>query len=130
MPYLTEEEYKDMGFAEIASPFSFDNLLIKASALLDTITLSYYQYRDLNSDTKYMQQRFKSALACQIEHFQTVKATSSTALNNKPTSVSMGRTSISYGSKGNGDSKANKIVSEDVYLYLSGTGLLSRGACR
>lgn len=127
MTYLTEQEYEEMGFAKIVSPFSFDNLLTKASLMLDVITLNHYQYHDLASDTSFKAKRFKMALATQINHFQELGVTSSDEQDDYA-SVSIGRTSWTYKDKKTG--KVSSVQSDDVMLYLSGTGLLSRGVCR
>ncbi|MDB1652573.1 hypothetical protein PMU66_02645 [Enterococcus durans] len=51
------------------------------------------------------------------------------SINNAPQSFSAGRTSISNASRYNpsGENESKPLVSEDIYIYLEGTGLLYRG---
>lgn len=129
MPYLTQEEYTEMGFALIGGPFSFDQLLNRAIPLLDNVTRHFYRKNDMEADYPYRVEQFKRAIGCQIEYFYENKALTSNKLNNRPASVSMGRTSVSYGSnsKKGGETATKPMLCPDVYVYLEGTGLLNRG---
>lgn len=127
MPYLTYSEYKSFLFAEV-DEIEFDRLLNRASDVLDNVTGDFYQFNVLETDITYRQRKFKKAVACQIDYFHEMGATTSHGLN-EPATVSIGRTSMSSGAKG---SKAeveptNKVVSQDALSFLEGTGLLYRG---
>lgn len=126
MPYLTEQEYKNMGFADIAEPFNFDNLLTKASMMLDVLTLNFYKKHDLSEDKSFRAERFKMAVATQINHYIEVDATTTSELEDFE-SVTIGRTSVKYANKSKG--KLNALQSDDVMTLLSTTGLLNRGVC-
>ena len=125
MPYLTYEEYKNPNVDEE----TFDELLVKASALLDHITNNFYVKNNIAADTEWRAKKFKQALKAQIEYF--VEAGSSTfeGLNREPQSFSAGRTSVTntsrYSTKGANESKP--LIAEEVYIYLAGTGLLYSG---
>lgn len=127
MPYLTYEEYNELGFTEIEQ-IEFEKLLKRASDVLDNVTSYFYRQNDLESDVSLRKEQFKKSIAAQIEYFYEMGATNSHGLN-EPTHVQIGRTSVSEGARNSGgkDEQKNNIVSDDVYIYLSGTGLLYRG---
>lgn len=128
MPYLTQTEYEEMGFAKISGPYSFDQLLNRATGVLDNITRHYYHKADISSDNPFRSKQFKKALGTQIEYLFENKAMTSNKINNRPNSVSMGRTSLNYGSsRSDGKSAEKSLICPDVYSHLEGTGLLNRG---
>ena len=127
MTYLTYNEYVSLGFTEIEGR-EFSLLVKKASSVLDSVTRYFYKHNDLETDINLRKSQFKKALAAQIEYFYEVGGTTIYSVN-EPRSITIGRTSMSQGAKGStsgNESKAN-IVSDDVYLYLKGTGLLYCG---
>jgi hypothetical protein len=123
MPYLTYDEYISLGFPEIDQT-EFEKLLKKAEDVLDSVTRSFYRFHDIETDIPFRRDKFKKALACQIEYFHDIGAISTHEINN-PLSVQIGRTQISTGEAN--QKKTNTIVAPDVFLYLSETGLLYRG---
>jgi hypothetical protein len=123
MPYLTYDEYISLGFPELDQT-EFDKLLKKAEDVLDSVTRNFYRFHDLETDVSYRRDKFKKAVACQIEYFHDIGATSTHEIND-PLTVQIGRTQISTGEAN--QKKTNTIVAPDVYLYLSDTGLLYRG---
>lgn len=128
MGYLTEEEYKGMGFAEIGGSFSFDNLLMRASAVLDNLTRNYYTFTSFDDDYEWRVDKFKQAIGLQIEYFVQNEATSTSQLNDRPMSVTMGRTSVSRGGKAQTlEGSEVTLQCPDVPMILEGTGLLYRG---
>lgn len=129
MSYLTEKEYLDLGFTEIVDPFTFDSLLKKATTKLDSLTRYYYHSHDIETDNETRVHQFKMALGAQIDYSQATRVTSSADVVNRPKSVSMGRTSVSYGGSSGSAASGDLIptLNPDVYTILSGTGLLHRG---
>src|SRR5690625_2219091 len=126
MKYLTYEEYKEFGFAELEET-EFNKLIKKASDVLNYITRDFYVFQDLETDNEYRKIKFKKAVAAQIEYFYDMGATSSHNLN-EPGTVTIGRTTVSKGARNSTQiEQKESIVSDDVYMYLSGTGLLYRG---
>jgi|SRR5690625_1497814 len=123
MPYLTYQEFTELGFPEIEET-EFNKLLPKASDEIDNVTRSFYEFNDINDDVEFRRIRFKKAVAAQIQYFHDMGATSSHEINN-PLSVQIGRTQMSQGVAN--QKKTNTVVSEDAINYLSGTGLLYRG---
>lgn len=135
MPYLTYDEFKtltdktDEEFPESA----FKKWLPKASAVLDSVTSNFYQFNDITDDRiAFRVNRFKLALCSQICYFQEVGADTFEEINKAPQSVGIGSTSISNGSRygSGGKAESKNLEAEDLYIYLSGTGLLYRGVDR
>ena len=133
MAYITFDEYKELAVAAYDNVDKFNANLSKASAVIDNITNNFYQFNDLEADmVRFRADRFKLALCAQIDYFIEVGGNTSEAVNKAPQSFSVGRTSISSGSRNNasGQNETNQLVAEDVYIYLEGTGLLYRGVAR
>ena len=125
MPYLTYQEFTELGFPEIEET-EFNKLLPKASDVLNSVTRSFYEFNDINDDVEFRRIRFKKAVAAQIQYFHDMGATSSHELNN-PLSVQIGRTQMSMGERNQQNVNKFGTTSDDVYLHLQGTGLLYRG---
>ena len=133
MAYITFDEYKELTAAANDNVDKFNANLSKASAVIDNITNNFYQFNDLETDkVKFRADRFKLALCAQIDYFIEVGGNTFEAVNKAPQSFSVGRTSISSGSRNNasGQNETNQLVAEDVYIYLEGTSLLYRGVAR
>ncbi|MEK0285921.1 hypothetical protein [Caldifermentibacillus hisashii] len=125
MPYLTYEEYNQLGFADMEEA-EFNKLLPKASDVLDSVTRFFYCENDLESDVPIRKEQFKKAVAAQVEYFHETGATTSYGMN-EPSTVTIGRTTLSEGSRNSQTAPRNDLISEDVYFYLRDTGLLYRG---
>ena len=133
MAYITFDEYKELTGAAGDKVDKFEANVSKASAVVDSITNNFYQFNDLDTDkVKFRADRFKLALCAQIDYFIEVGGKTFEAVNKAPQSFSLGRTSISSGSRYNasGQNETKQIVAEDVYIYLEGTGLLYRRVAR
>ena len=133
MAYITFDEYTELTATANDNVDKFNANLSKASAVIDNITNNFYQFNDLETDkVKFRANRFKLALCAQIDYFIEVGGNTFEAVNKAPQSFSVGRTSISSSSRNNasGQNETNQLVSEDVYIYLEGTGLLYRGVAR
>lgn len=128
MDYLSFEEFKELSQREIEKD-EFDKLIKKASAMLDTVTSFFYVRNDLEKDNLWRSRQFKMALCSQVEYFHVLGATTHEEINNAPQTFSAGRTSVSNASryKTNGKNESKSLVAEDVFVFLSGTGLLYRG---
>lgn len=129
MVYLTKEEYNKLPFTAIEDVAKFDKLLLKASAVLNNITRHFYVWNSLEEDNEWRSNQFKQAVACQIDYFVNTGQTSTEGLNSAPQNQQIGRVSVSQTSKfsATGKNESKSILSDDVYLYLEGTGLLNRG---
>lgn len=132
MAYLTYDEFKSLtGKSEETFPKeSFEKWLLKSSAVLDSVTRNFYQFNDLANDPiSFRANRFKLALCSQICYFQEIGSDTYEGINKAPQSIGIGSTSISNSSRyGNGGQAESKnLEAEDLYIYLSDTGLLYRG---
>src|SRR5690625_2489799 len=127
MPYLTFKEYQDVGFGELEED-EFDKLLPRASDVLNSVTRSFYEFNDIDEDVEFRRERFKKALAVQIQFFNDMGATTSYDIDT-PAHVQIGRTSGSTSSRYTGNNKddRNRLISEDALMYLRDTGLLYAG---
>jgi hypothetical protein len=128
MPYLTYEEYKDFGFAELEES-EFNRLLPKASDVVDGVTRHFYKFNNLDDDVPFRKEQFKKAVGAQIEYFHELGATTFEGVNKAPQTFQVGRTSVSNTSRYNpsGKNESKSLVAEEVYMYLEGTGLLYKG---
>lgn len=126
MPYLTYDEFKDLSQVDLEEP-KFNALIKKSSAILNNITGYFYVKNDIEKDNEWRVKQFKQALCAQIEYFHEVGATTFEGINNAPQSFSAGRTSVVNASRSSETSTEKSVVSEDVYIYLEGTGLLFSG---
>lgn len=126
MPYLTYDEYNDLGFSEIEETV-FNKLVLIAGDVLDHVTRNFYQFNSLDDDVEFRRTKFKKAVAAQVQFFHDMGATSSHELN-EPSHVQIGRTAISQNTRSSNSQEEtkNNIISNDVYIYLNDTGLLNR----
>src|SRR5699024_966688 len=120
MDYLTYDEFKEYSTREINEK-EFNNLLPKASAVLNAITDHFYVRFDMEIDNGWRVKQFKQALVAQIEYFDILGASSFEEINNAPQSFSAGRTSVTnprrYKVREQHESKG--VVAEDGYYYRS-----------
>ena len=126
MTYLTYQEYIEFGFPEIGEA-EFNKLLPKASDVVDSVTRSFYKFNDIEQDVPFRREQFKKAVAAQIQYFHDMGGTSSHELNEAQT-VTIGRTTVSTSNRNSSqEEQKNKLISDDVFMYLRYTGLLYRG---
>ncbi|MCM3324243.1 hypothetical protein [Cytobacillus kochii] len=128
MTYLNFEEFKELSNRDIDES-NFKKLLPKASAVIDNVTSHFYQRINIEKDNTWRVNKFKQALCTQIEYFHVLGATTFEEINNAPQTFQAGRTSVSNASRYNpsGANESKPLISEDVYIYLEGTGLLFSG---
>lgn len=132
MSYLTFEEFKSLTGRLDESKEAFDKYLLKASAVIDNITNSFYQLNPITEDKiTFRVERFKLALCAQVIYFSDLDADTFENLNSQPQTFSIGATTISNTSRYNagGSNESKSLVADDIYIYLEGTGLLYRGVC-
>jgi len=126
MPYLTYDEYIDLGFPEIGET-EFNRLLPKASDVVDSVTRSFYKFNDIEQDVPFRREQFKKAVAAQIQYFHDMGGTSSHELEVAET-VTIGRTTVSSTrSNSSNETKKSSIISDDALMYLRDAGFLYSG---
>lgn len=128
MSYLTHEEYKELGFSKVSDEKVFDELEQYAERQLNRVTGDFYMKNSLSDDTfKYRVDKFKIAMAVQIEYLNSVGVTSlSEILSASPASVSVGRMRIESGNT-NAATVGRTMVATEAYNELIYTGLLYKG---
>lgn len=128
MNYLTLEEFKELGFAEIND---FSDLRQKAEMAVDLFTNYFYQNNNLEDDIPPRKKAVKLAIANQIRYLNEsgiLTAEDKINLN----SVSIGRTTINYGGSRTSPAKieASKYnLALDTMNLLKSVGFGYRGVC-
>ena len=131
MARLTYAKYKLLSAKQVVEQ-EFNKLIAAAEDVINVETLRHYQFNDFDSDVVWRQEAYLMAIAKQVDYFSEVGATSLEAINARPQSISLGRTSISYGASQSA-AKENRVASllcDGARSSLSGTGLLFRGVKR
>ena len=128
MSYLTLEEYKELGFAEIEE---FSELKVKAEMAVDLYTNYFYQNNNLEDDFPPRKKAVKLAIANQIRY---LNETGILTAEDKHSlgSLSIGRTTVNYGSNGSSPAKieASKYnLALDTMNLLKSVGCGYRGVC-
>ena len=128
MNYLTLEEYKELGFAEIEE---FSELKVKAEMAVDLYTNYFYQNNNLDDDFPPRKKAVKLAIANQIRY---LNETGILTAEDKHSlgSLSIGRTTVNYGSSGTNPAKieASKYnLALDTMNLLKSVGFGYRGVC-
>lgn len=94
MSYLTQEEFVKMGFDEVSD---FDKLAQRAAIAINLYTQDIYnRYIDFETEADYRRQAVKLAMAFQIAYLDVSGIMTADDKQTLP-SVSIGRTSLSYG---------------------------------
>ena len=119
MTYLTEDEFVKLGFDEVAD---FDKLAKRAEVAINLYTQGIYQrHIDFDKEADYRKQAVKLAMAFQIAYLDVsgiITADDKQAM----TSVSIGRTSISYRKSQNGSAGQRFNLSLDAENILKQAG--------
>ena len=94
MSYLTQEEFVKMGFDEVSD---FDKLAQRAAIAINLYTQDIYnRYIDFETEADYRRQAVKLAMVFQIAYLD-VSGIMTADDKQTLSSVSIGRTSLSYG---------------------------------
>ena len=130
--YITYEEFIASGEYTDIPQDEFNKLEKKAGLVLDSLTRFFYKSRSLENDVEFRREAFKMAMVEQIDYFygNSITKVSDLTSNGDYASVTIGRTSQSLNTGANSSNSQSKETSEDVLLYLRGTGLLYRGLGR
>lgn len=119
MTYLTEDEFVKLGFDEVAD---FDKLAKQAEVAINLYTQGIYQrHIDFDKEADYRKQAVKLAMAFQIAYLD-VSGIMTADDKQAMTSVSIGRTSISYRKSQNGSAGQRFNLSLDAENILKQAG--------
>ena len=126
MDFLLFEEYRDLSVV-LVDEETFKKLYKISTRVLSYETNDYFDYNDFNDTSEWIKNKYKEAITLQIDHMYTTKQTSTHSANSQPSSVSLGRTTVSSRSGQSNKTERKFLISEDVLMVLSNTGLLYRG---
>lgn len=119
MTYLTKAEFSDLGFDDVEN---FDKLAKRAEIAIDMYTQNIYKrYIKFEDDFDYRKQAVKLAMAFQIAYLD---SSGILTADDKQTmqSVSVGRTSLNYGTSTTGLSGRQFNLSLDAENALKQAG--------
>lgn len=121
MEYLTYPEYLKLGFDETDK---FDELYKRAEMTVNLYIRNFYAYKDFESDFEPRKEAVKNAIAYQIYYLDRsgiVTADEKQSLS----SVTIGRTSVSYQNSSQSVSKGSKYnlsLDAENWLRMAGFG--------
>lgn len=121
MDYLTYPEYLELGFDEIDK---FDELYKRAEMTINLYIRNFYTYKDFESDFKPRKEAVKNAIAYQIYYLDRSGITTAEEKQSL-SSVTIGRTSVSYQNSSQSISKGSKYnlsLDAENWLRLAGFG--------
>ena len=119
MTYLTKDEFVELGFDEVVD---FDKLAKRAEVAINLYTQGLYQrHIDFDKEADYRKQAVKLAMAFQIAYLD-VSGITTADDKQAMTSVSIGRTSISYRKSQNGSAGQRFNLSLDAENILKQAG--------
>lgn len=119
MTYLTKDEFVKLGFDEVAD---FEKLAKRAEVAINLYTQGLYQrHIDFDKEADYRKQAVKLAMAFQIAYLD-VSGITTADDKQAMTSVSIGRTSISYRKSQNGSAGQRFNLSLDAENILKQAG--------
>lgn len=121
MDYLTYPEYLELGFDEIDK---FYELYKRAEMTVNLYIHNFYAYKDFESDFKPRKEAVKNAIAYQIYYLDRSGITTAEEKQSL-SSVTIGRTSVSYQNSSQSISKGSKYnlsLDAENWLRLAGFG--------
>nr|DAJ31506.1 MAG TPA: Putative Head Tail Connector Protein [Caudoviricetes sp.] len=128
MNYITLEDYKELGFAEVDD---FSDLRQRAEMAVDLYTNYFYQNNNLEDDFPPRKHAVKLAIANQIRYLNDTGILTAEDKHSLG-SVSIGRTTINYGDGGSSSAKAEASkfnLALDTMNLLKSVGFGYRGVC-
>lgn len=124
--YLTENEFEKLGFDEVEN---FEKLLARAELAINMFIRNLYDFVDFEKELEYRKKAVKLATAFQIAYLDSSGIMTADE-KQSVSSVSLGRTSISYKSTSKASTEGSRYnLSLDALNALKGAGYGYRGAC-
>lgn len=126
MTYLTETEFLKLGFEDVED---FEKLSARASLIIDAYIKNFYDFTDFETDFEPRKKAVKKAVAYQIAYLDSSGIMTADE-KQSVSSVSLGRTSISYKSTSKVSTEGSRYnLSLDALNALKGAGYGYRGVC-
>lgn len=124
--YLTENEFKELGFDEVEN---FEKLRARAELAINMFIRNLYDFVDFEKELEYRKRAVKLATAFQIAYLDSSGIMTADE-KQSVSSVSLGRTSISYKSTSKASTEGSRYnLSLDALNALKGAGYSYRGVC-
>lgn len=124
--YLTENEFEKLGFDEVED---FEKLRARAELAINMFIKNLYDFVDFEKELEYRKKAVKLATAFQIAYLDSSGIMTADE-KQSVSSVSLGRTSISYKSTSKASTEGSRYnLSLDALNALKGAGYGYRGVC-
>lgn len=117
--YLTKDEFKELGFDEVEN---FEKLRARAELAINMFIRNLYDFVDFEKELEYRKKAVKLATAFQIAYLDSSGIMTADE-KQSVSSVSLGRTSISYKSTSKASTEGSRYnLSLDALNALKGAG--------
>lgn len=124
--YLTENEFEKLGFDEVEN---FEKLRARAELAINMFIRNLYDFVDFEKELEYRKKAVKLAAAFQIAYLDSSGIMTADE-KQSVSSVSLGRTSISYKSTSKASTEGSRYnLSLDALNALKGAGYGYKGVC-
>ncbi len=124
--YLTENEFEKLGFDEVEN---FEKLRARAELAINMFIRNLYDFVDFEKELEYRKKAVKLATAFQIAYLDSSGIMTADE-KQSVSSVSLGRTSISYKNTSKASTEGSRYnLSLDALNALKGAGYGYRGVC-
>ena len=124
--YLTKDEFKELGFDEVEN---FEKLRARAELAINMFIRNLYDFVDFEKELEYRKKAVKLATAFQIAYLDSSGIMTADE-KQSVSSVSLGRTSISYKNTSKASTEGSRYnLSLDALNALKGAGYGYRGVC-
>ena len=124
--YLTENEFEKLGFDEVEN---FEKLRARAELAINMFIRNLYDFVDFEKELEYRKKAVKLATAFQIAYLDSSGIMTADE-KQSVSSVSLGRTSISYKSTSKASTEGSRYnLSLDALNALKGAGYGYKGGC-
>ncbi len=124
--YLTENEFEKLGFDEVEN---FEKLRARAELAINMFIRNLYDFVDFEKELEYRKKAVKLATAFQITYLDSSGIMTADE-KQSVSSVSLGRTSISYKNTSKASTEGSRYnLSLDALNALKGAGYGYKGVC-